>query len=543
MAYPNRRLEMGRKTIGIGAALLAAAALTAAALPAGAGATVSGARFVYETCDSALPGGNPPGFTFNDPNGGAMEALDTCAAPGGALGILETGAAQGDPSWLEIGVPETPGGFVEAETITAFGSGWAEGNGPSHVYGDGFPPGNGQEWTETFQEHSQHELFLGSGGAFNIALDCNLGQACNTGAAIYAHYIAATEVDVTPPRLGPITGSVLTAGVLRGHGTLATEAADVGGGLTSLAVLVNGLAGAMPVSGVCALAQVSDRSTYGTVAASPSPCPPMLKADWTLDTSAYPFHDGANSIQVCASDLATIGNPNTTCSTPVSVDVDNSCTESPVAGGADLSAQFAKSDAETVTVGYGSEAEVSGSLQDGSGNPVPGATICLKSETIGVEPTAQPVGTVKTDSQGRFAYSVPAGPDRELMVGYRHDSFQVGRSVRYFAHAAPSLEASPSKLRNGGRVGLRGTLPQPGAAKRVVVLQANVVGSKRWITFRRASTDANGDFGAGYRFHSTSRKTDYRFRAVVPTQDHYPYVEGHSKPVTVLVRPHRRRRH
>jgi hypothetical protein len=527
------------------AAIVAAAIVASASMGASAAgaAQAPGARFVYETCDAALPGGGPPPFTFKDPNGGAMEAMDTCAAPGGALGILETGAAQGDPSWLEVGVPETPGGFVEAETITAFGVGWAEGNLPSHVYGDGFPPGNGQEWTQTFQEHSQHELFLGSGGAFDIALDCNYGQACATGAAIYAHYIAATEVDVTPPMLGPITGSVLTAGVLRGHETLAAEAADVGGGLTSLAVLVNGLAGAMPVSGVCALAQVSDRSTYGTVATSPSPCPPTLKAAWTLDTSAYPFHDGANQVEVCASDLATIGDPNTTCSAPVSVDVDNSCTESPVAGGAELSAQFAKSSTATVTVGYGTEAEVSGSLQDGSGNPVPGATICLKSETVGLEPTAQPVGTVKTDSQGRFTYSVPAGPDRELLVGYRHDSFQIGKSVRYFAHAAPSLEANPPKLRNGRRVRLWGTLPQPGAAKRVVILQANVVGSKRWITFRRASTDANGDFGAGYRFHSTNRKTDYRFRAVVPTQDHYPYVEGHSKPVTVLVRPHRRRRH
>jgi hypothetical protein len=524
----------------IGAGLLAVLAICSS--PTGAGAQVPGARFVYETCDSALPGGAPPLFSFKNPNGGPMEALDTCAAPGGALGILESGAAQGDPSWLEVGVPETPGGFVEAETITAFGSGWAEGNGQSHVYTDGFPPGNGQEWTQTFQQHSQRELFLGSGGAFNIALDCNLGQACNTGAAIYAHYIAATEVDPTPPTLGQITGSVLAGGILRGHQTLATEAADVGGGLTSLAVLVNGLPGAPAVSGACAVAQVSNRSTYGTVAASPSPCPPSLKAAWTLDTAAYPFHDGANTVSVCASDFATIGNANTTCSAPQTVEVDNSCTESPVAGGADLSAQFAKSGAESVTVGYGTEAEVSGTLQDGSGEPVSGATICLKSETLGIEPTAKPVGAVKTDSEGRFAYSVPAGPDRELLVGYRHDSFQVGRSIRYYAHAAPSLTASPTKLRNGGRVTLSGALPEPGAGSRVVVLQANVVGSKRWITFRRSTTDGEGHFGAGYRFHSTTRKTAYRFRAIVPRQDHYPYVEGHSEPVSVLVRPHARHR-
>jgi hypothetical protein len=532
-------MKWQRLAIRILAVTTAAAALIGS-IAGDAVAQTPGARFVYETCDSALPGGNPPPFSFRNGNGGAMEPMNTCAAPGGALGILETGAAQGDPSWLEVGVPETPGGFVEAETITAFGAGWAEGNLPSHVYADGFPPGNGQEWTQTFQQHSQHELFLGSGGAFNIALDCNYGQACNTGAAIYAHYVAATEVDIQPPTLGPLSGSVLAAGTLRGHQTLATEAADVGGGLTSLAVLADGLPAAPAVIGTCALAQVSNRSTYGTVAISPSPCPPKLQAAWTLDTSAYPFHDGANSIEVCASDLATIGNPNSTCSPPVSVNVDNSCVESPVSGGADLSAQFASSNAETVTVGYGNEAEIDGTLQDGSGNPVPGATICLKSETIGLEATPQPVGTVKTDSQGRFAYSVPAGPDRELLVGYRHDSFQVGRSVRYYSHAAPTLAADKAKLRNGGQVKLYGSLPQPEAAARVVILQANIVGSKRWITFRRANTGPKGNFVAGYRFHSTTRKTDYRFRAVVPTQDHYPYIEGHSKPVTVLVRPTRR---
>jgi hypothetical protein len=129
------------------------------------------------------------------------------------------------------------------------------------------------------------------------------------------------------------------------------------------------------------------------------------------------------------------------------------------------------------------------------------------------------------------------------MLGYRHDSFQVARDVRYFSHVAPSLVASPEELRNGSKVELSGMLPQPSAARRVVVLQANVKGSKRWITFRRATTGERGGFKAAYLFHSTTRKTIYRFRAVVPAQDDYPYVEGHSKPVSVLVRPRRRRHH
>jgi hypothetical protein len=127
------------------------------------------------------------------------------------------------------------------------------------------------------------------------------------------------------------------------------------------------------------------------------------------------------------------------------------------------------------------------------------------------------------------------------MLGYRHDSFQVAHNVRYYAHAAPSLRAGPPKVANRSAVHLWGTLPGPAAGGRVVILQANIVGSRRWITFRRATTDEAGAFKAGYRFHSTTRKTHYRFRAIVPRQDHYPYVEGHSAPASVLVHPRRHR--
>jgi hypothetical protein len=532
---------MGRKRIAVG--VIPALLLLMATSGGTAAAQVPGARFVYETCDPTLTAGNPPPFTFKNPNGGGMEVVADCAVPGGALGILETGGANGDPSWIEIGVPETPGGFVETETITALGVDWAEGNGPSHVYTDGFPPPDGREWTQTFPQHSQRELFFGSGGSFDMALDCNAGQACNTGAGVYVHYIAATEVDPTPPVVAPPSGTLLAGGVLRGHQTISTQATDVGGGVSAVSVLVNGMPGAPAVAGTCAVGSVDNRSVFGTVALSPTPCPPALPAAWTLDTSAYPFHDGSNTVSVCASDLATVGLPNTTCTPPRTVEVDNSCTESPVAGGEDLSAQIGGSGGEEVTVGYGSEAQVTGSLTDAGGQPVAGATICVKSATIGLEPTPQPVGTAKTDSGGQFTYQVPPGPDRELVLGYRHDSFQVGRSVRYLAHAKPTLAADRTKMRNGAQVKLYGSLPQPEAAARVVVLQANVVGSKRWITFRRAATGPKGNFGAAYRFHATTRKTHYRFRAVVPTQDHYPYVEGHSEPVTVTVRPDRRGHH
>ena len=69
----------------------------------------------------------------------------------------------------------------------------------------------------------------------------------------------------------------------------------------------------------------------------------------------------------------------------------------------------------------------------------------------------------------------------------------------------------------------------------MVILQAGTVGSKRWITFRKATSGEKGGFRAAYRFHSTTQRTRYRFRVIVPRQAGYPWVAGHSRPVRVLV--------
>jgi hypothetical protein len=242
-------------------------------------------------------------------------------------------------------------------------------------------------------------------------------------------------------------------------------------------------------------------------------------------------------VQVCASDFATLGDPQTGCSAPQSIVVDDSCVESVVAGGDQLSAEFDASNAETITVGYGKEAVVTGRLASNAGDPVPGATLCVKAATPGLDRGPIPVGTVKTDYEGRYSYTVPPGPNREIVVGYRHDSNQVAREVRYFARAEPSFTVNRPKVKNGSRVRFRGQLPGPSEAGRVVVLQAGTVGSKRWITFRRATANTTGAFHAAYRYRSTTRRTRYKFRAVVPRQSGYPFLAGASKAAMVLVRP------
>jgi hypothetical protein len=504
---------------------------TMLAVATGADAQMAGARFTYELCDSALPGGNPPPSDFHAQ--AAYAPFQTCASPGGAIGVNQTGQVTQSPGWIDVGVVPTPGGFVESETITGFASNLQPGSEGSHVAIDGWPPDNGGDQPRWFFENSE-PAFLGGGGGFTVALDCSV--TCEPGGVIGAHYIAATEVDPHPPVVGKVEGALLSGGVLRGHQALNSFAIDQGGGVSVIDVLVNGsVAPSGVTAGACAVASVANPSYRGLAAYSVSPCPWQLAGSWSLNTAEYPFHEGENTVQVCASDFATSGPPNTTCSPPQTVDINNSCTESPVVGGQNLSADFQGVTGEAVTVPAEQTAMVTGDLTSNAGEPISGATICVQAQVQESSGEPQTVATATTDANGNFSYEVPPGPNRRLLLGYRHDAFQVGKTLQFNSHAKPTIELSRGQIKRGGKIGITGSLPGLNASGRVVILQASSLHGTRWLTFRRATTGLNGEFQSAYRFGATSSTTTYRMRAVVPRQTGFPYEPGHSTPAKIKV--------
>lgn len=517
---PQRRRWLARLW-ACGAAALALGAVLPSLAVAGP------ARYIYEVCDSNLPGGGTPEVKFSVNAGVPFTPYNNCAQPGGSIGIAETGHVDTTYSFWKLSLPAPPGGTVESLSF----SGAACCGGPgtkAFAYEQGWPAMNAGESQRVFPISG---LYLGSPW---IYLGCT--SSCEAGPSVSVHYVAATEVDPVAPKLQPLQGSLLGGGILRGHQSLDAEASDEGGGLSKVAVVVNGLPADPPTVADCSLAQTKRATVTGTVALSPTPCPAALKSSWTLDTAAYPFQNGVNSVQACASDFSTLNEPNTTCSAPQAIDVDNSCTESPVLGGEVLSAQFARSHREAVTVPYDSPAKVSGELADDAGDAIGGATICVEAQTLGGRRGLRPLATTTTDAHGHFTYTVPPGPNRRVLLGYRHDSFQVARSVLYYAHAKPTLRIAPGEVAPGGHIRLVGRVPGPRAAGRVVVLQASALRSSRWYTFHRATTNRHGVFRSRYRFDATTRTTTYRVRAVVPRQHDYPWEVGHSKSALVTVR-------
>lgn len=348
-----------------------------------------------------------------------------------------------------------------------------------------------------------------------VQVICGPGSCYGSPAAgAHVRDVTMTMSDDASPSVSFGQASQLLNGeIQRGTGEIELTPADAGAGLTSAWLLVND--------------QEVARQSYACGGAPMQPCPLNGSTQhFNLNTEGSPFHDGSNTIQACAADYGSP--PNVGCTTNRVIQVDNSCTPSPVPGGTDLSAVFPRSNSNTVDVKAGQGASLTGALTDRSGAPVPHATLCVQEGVTGQG--LESVGTLLTNGSGRYNYGVAPGPNRNLRVGYRYNRNQVLRNATFQSRLRARLKLTPKrKTKNGKVLRLFGSIPGPQADNRVVILQARYPHTRRWSTFERATTDARGNFLVKYRFTSTFVTTKYRLRAFVPEQSGYPYEGGASR--------------
>jgi hypothetical protein len=354
--------------------------------------------------------------------------------------------------------------------------------------------------------------------------DATCGRAEN--AHLWARYFRFTLNDTSAPTF-VLGGSLFVGGELHGDHTVAISGGDAGGGVRRVQVNVNGMVAATDTV-PCALS--------GGLGTTFSPCPIAVLRALPIDTAAPPFHDGTNAVQVCVSDFATSRTPpNTVCEERV-VEVDNSCPESPVAGGTDLSARFARNRGQELKLAAGKRALIRGRLTSSSGAPIAGALICAKTRVKHRGNRFKFARAAVTDSAGGFAVRLPRGPSREVIIGYRVGPVEIDRRLLLLARPHPRLHVRPHRLLNGGRITMRGRIPGPFSRHRIVVLQGRNPGERRWITFEKARTDGSGKFRAHYTFlRVTSGIARFKIRALVPAQNDYPFASGHSSARTVVV--------
>lgn len=182
-----------------------------------------------------------------------------------------------------------------------------------------------------------------------------------------------------------------------------------------------------------------------------------------------------------------------------------------------------------------------GTLLTDQGVPVPGAPVDVQANVA--DSGWQRISTIRTAADGSLTYTIPAGgPSRQLRFAYDGTSAvrpSQSNAQAVTTKAAASIKAAKTKLVNGQTARFSGTviggyIPPVG---RLVELQAYAGPKKKWVAVSRAvRTDKNGRWTTSYRFVSTARTIRYKFRLRVPTQAGFPYSEGFSKTITVLVR-------
>jgi hypothetical protein len=360
--------------------------------------------------------------------------------------------------------------------------------------------------------------------AFSARLRCRLASGCPHGrrAAIRVRRATLRLVDRTAPTL-KAAGALFGTGSRRGLQSVDLSGSDIGGGIRRLLIQVND----QPVA-----AHTVRCRLIGTTAIRLQPCPNAARASFAAATASAPFHQGVNRVSVCAADFAATTAANRTCAQR-RVRIDNLCPISNVPG-ARLQAHFANA-GRRLTIGRGHQAAVTGRLVSSTGQGVSGASVCVATRVRMSGAVEQVVATPTTGSDGRFRARIPSGPGREVRVAHWPTaSAAIERYLDLRVRPRPSLRISPRHpIHNGNRARFEVTLPPPAHRGRRVRIQVRAGG--RWLTLRSGRTSSRGVYRTRYRFHATTGRRTYRFRATVPKQSGYPYTAGRSRVKRVTV--------
>jgi hypothetical protein len=188
-------------------------------------------------------------------------------------------------------------------------------------------------------------------------------------------------------------------------------------------------------------------------------------------------------------------------------------------------------------VPFGKRTPTTGTLTAGDGKPIPRVEIVVLSKHAADGARYSAMASIRTDANGTFKYTVPAGPSRAIDFVYRGDSTykQADDEVSLAVPASVTLKASRRAVRNGGTVMFTGKLrgrPYPAKGK-LLDLQAFYRG--KWRTFATPRTGPRGDWKRRYRFQATRGTVLYKFRVRVTASSDYPYDAAYSRLVRVRV--------
>lgn len=501
----------------------------------GAGAASAG-NYVAAECSPGLnPAASDAAYTYSTNH---YKPLVDCSQGAAGLEVThqlnpgETGTVQGAyGAWVFTAPPGTyiVGGSVFSRLATESGQHGYLAVSPDAGSGTAFAVQNDNQGHET-------GIPAGTWRYLVLRLECTqpneanrcVGAASNALASVKQVRIALA--DVSQPTLTD-GGSLFSGAELRGPQTVQVAAADQGAGLQSIQVIVNGKGAAGDdLSASC-------NPLPGALTSRMAPCPPSMSKTYTLDTAAAPFHEGLNTVSVCAFDYAQTGTPNSVCDSH-EVLVNNTCPASPVAGGSTLTAGFAGNKRKDRTLSFHHKSLIRGRLTDASGQAVAGAQVCIQAHTDLAGRTFHLVATTTTNQNGGWTYKTNRGPSRIFRVGYRYGASEISTDLALHIRSRSTLHLSTHRTPFHKKVYFSGELPGPACAGRTAYVSGTVPGASRRFLVGQATTDPLCHFRIGYAFLKITATARFVFWVNVPEQAGYPYRPGRSVNRYMRVLPH-----
>jgi hypothetical protein len=190
-----------------------------------------------------------------------------------------------------------------------------------------------------------------------------------------------------------------------------------------------------------------------------------------------------------------------------------------------------------VHTAFGRRVRIAGRLTNTDEQPISGATVHVYSAVPGAG-DEELMGTISTDTRGRFTYSAHATSTRTLRVVYPGSPtvLPAQDTVEILTRSTSSIKVSKRRTLNGGSVTFSGTVPGRPLPDGGKLVEVQVLLSKGWQTFRTPRTDATGSWRQRYRFQNTCGLARFRFRALVSAEAGHPFKTGASRIVSVKVR-------
>jgi len=188
------------------------------------------------------------------------------------------------------------------------------------------------------------------------------------------------------------------------------------------------------------------------------------------------------------------------------------------------------------TVDFGTGVRFQGSLTDGAGGPVAGATVLVFSHPPEEEEVQ--VATLTTGAEGGFEYAEKAERSSGLRFVYQGTatSLPTEAHAEVLVHGGSTLKVDKAHVLNGQSVLFSGKVegsPRPAAGK---LVELQVLLAEEWSTFETTRANPDGEWSIRYPFKRSCGKELFIFRPDVPGEASWPLLPGTGPRVKVHVR-------